>query len=336
MEVKKLKDLLTKAGKCVTKNSSLHILDYIKIDSNSITSTDLESFIEIQTDELDNISCCVEYKSLKNIIDKIKTGNIEFEQSISDIKLKTGKGDFSLPILKILDFPETPVVENSEENLYIDETHISKLKKAVNFCSNDELRPEMCGVYLDETGYVVSTDSHILYNSKCDPVFGKSSIINKKLISLLDSDLYIVEQDQQYISFKDENITIISRKIEGNYPNWKAVIPQSFNTALTTSKKDLLDTLDLALLSCNQSSFLCKFDISDKLTISSQDIDYSKSYKNTIKSNISGNNIEIGFSVKNLIKCLKSVDEDKITMQFVDPSRAAIINNEYLIMPMIL
>ena len=343
METKKLNQILSKFSKCINKKNFNPVFACIKFDKGSLIVSDKENILVITVPELTHLSCFVDFDSVKKIINKIKVDSVELSQTDTLFIIKTLKGDFTLPLYFDLnsEFTSIPTIE-SELDLYITETHIELMKNALHFCGNDDLRPTFSGVHLDESGYITASDSNKLYYPTCQPTFGKSSIISQKAVLLLEKMLHLVEQNEEYISFTNEDYQIITRKIQGEVHLFKRIIPVNFNTTLTVSKKDIKESIELALLISNPFTNLCRFEITDKFILMSEYIEYNKTYKKTIDSKITGDSIIIGFDLKllqqifnvNYINDSEVGEEvDEFTFKINDPSGVVIINDIIAVMP---
>jgi DNA polymerase-3 subunit beta len=167
-------------------------------------------------------------------------------------------------------------------------------------------------------------------------------MIVKSAIKLMDgkSDytVYTVG-DKNYKLASSDGYEIIFRKMEGKYPNVNSVIPPSFNTEVTLNKKDFVNKITEAKICESQASNLqvFKLDVVKKsLTVSSQDIDFGQSYCSTLPVEpVSGEDIEIGFKSDFLLKALKhDPKKDDVTLKFIDPLGACVIDGKILVMPM--
>ena len=156
----------------------------------------------------------------------------------------------------------------------------------------------------------------------------------------------IIEFTQRNAEFVFGEYTLICRLIEGRYPNYNAVIPQGNPNELTVDRKSLLSTIKRVLPFASASSQLVRLSIEPgKLTVSSEDIDFATSAKESILCDYNGMNLNIGFGGNTLLEILNSLDSEEVCLKLADPSRAGVVtpvtqpeNQEILmlIMPMIL
>lgn len=224
--------------------------------------------------------------------------------------------------------------------------------------AQDELRPVMNGIYFDLTAEglaIVASDGHKLVRNKNFSVKSEtpaSFILPKKPASLLknvlgkDSGDVVIKFDDRSaeVSFADGMLSC--RLIEGRYPNYNSVIPQNNPNQLTIDRKALLGALKRVLPFASESSQLVRFHLeAGKLELSSEDIDFYTSAKESLTCEYTGQSMNIGFKGSSLSEILTNLEGDEVLMELADPSRAGIIipsmqpENEdilMLIMPMLL
>ena len=120
--------------------------------------------------------------------------------------------------------------------------------------------------------------------------------------------------------------TLTCRLIEGRYPNYSSVIPESNPNQLTIDRLSLLSALRRVLPFASESTQLIRFKLeAGKLEISSEDIDFSTSAKEAVNCDYTGNNMSIGFKGGSMTDILNSLESDEVTIQLADPSRAGLI-----------
>ena len=136
------------------------------------------------------------------------------------------------------------------------------------------------------------------------------------------------------------------RLIEGRYPNYASVIRQDNPNLATVNRAALLSALRRVLIFSSATSALVKLQIDGgKMTVSSQNIDFSMSAEESLLCDYQGTPLSIGFKGTFLTELLQNVEGDEITFQLADASRAGIIvpvaqpegeQVQMLLMPMML
>jgi DNA polymerase-3 subunit beta len=243
-------------------------------------------------------------------------------------------------------------IEISAENL------LTGINRALFATADDELRPVMNGVYFDiaETDITfVASDGHKLVRFKNCSAKGNdraSFILPKKPANLLktvlpkESGLVTIHFDENNSYIAMEHLLIISRLIEGRYPNYNGVIPKDNPFKITVDRLLFLNALKRVSVFSNPGSSLIKLQLSpDSIFITAQDIDFSTSAEETVACVYDGEPISIGFKGTYLIEILNNIPSAEVVMQVADPSRAGLVlpaENEadedllMLLMPMML
>ncbi len=325
----------------IEKRSTLPILSNVLMDaSNSkltITATDLDL---IFIHQIKNIEVIEEGKTttvsstIYDIVRKFSSGK-KINLSLSDtnkLQIESEKSNFNLNCLSPSEFPLTD--ENFNENEFIIKS--KNLLKLLNKCkfsiSNDETRHYLSGIYLHQTkvedkNYLtaVATDSHRMSISKIrldheinfEPIILPKKTIYQ-LVSLLDNhdgDVKVSNLKSK-IKFELSNSVLISKLIDGKFPNYIQVIPKNNQKKLEIDLKTFLDSVDrVASVSLDKKDgvkFVLKKDtlnLSVNNTTSGDgnetlgvkfdhdlEISFNSRYLIDISSQLVGKNIEIFFN----------------------------------------
>lgn len=257
------------------------------------------------------------------------------------------------------EYPQSKPLDESAAKLSISaENLMIGINRTLFATADDELRPVMNGVFFDITTEditFVASDGHKLVRFKNLSASGNdkaSFILPKKPANLLKTILP-KESGNISISFDDSNayitmtnMVIISRLIEGRYPNYNAVIPKENPYRVTVDRLSLLNALKRVSVFSNQTSSLIKLAISEnKILVSAQDIDFSTSAEETVTCSYGSDPISIGFKGTYLIEILNNIPSVDVFLELADPSRAGLVipaeNEEdedllMLLMPMML
>lgn len=140
---------------------------------------------------------------------------------------------------------------------------------------------------------------------------------------------------------REDGVKVIARSIDARFPNYNVVIPQGEgNTVVTVNPDEMLLELKNAMKFANRTTNMVVLGANVKLSISSQDIDFGEEYSNEfeefeIKHN-EGEGFNIGFNAKFLSEVITKEKDNPIEMKLWSPIKATIINDHYLIMPLML
>ena len=234
----------------------------------------------------------------------------------------------------------------------------NSLVRSLFATAQDELRPVMNGVFFDLSAdglSIVATDGHKLVKNKDHAIKSpeaKSFILPKKPATILKNFLQ-KDSTPIEIKFDDRNAEVYftdgmlsCRLIEGKYPNYNSVIPQENPNQITIDRKGLISALRRVLPFASESSQLIRFHVEvGKLELSSEDLDFATSAKESLICDYNGIPMNIGFKGGAMSEILSNLDSDDVMIKLADPSRAGIVvpvvqpeNEEILmlIMPMLL
>ena len=348
----------------IEKRSTLPILSNILLDaSNSkltITATDLDL---IFIHKLNNVEILDEGKTtttssiMYDIIRKLTSGkkiNLTLTD-VSKLQVESEKSIFNLNCISATEFPLTD--ENFNENEFIIKS--KQLLKLLNKCkfsvSNDETRHYLSGIYLHQTeveekNYLtaVATDSHRMSISKIrldnkiefDPIILPKKTIFQ-LCSLLDSydgDVKVSNLKSK-IKFELNNSILISKLIDGKFPNYIQVIPKNNQKKLEIDLKLFLNSVDrVASVSLDKKDGV-KFNLSnDTLNLSVNNTN-SGDGKETLNVKFD-HDLEISFNSRYLIDVASQLDGDRVEIFFNDTGSPALIKDPsdfdsiFVVMPM--
>ena len=348
----------------VEKRQTLPILSNILLDvSNSnltITATDLDL---IFIHKLSNVEIIEEGKTtttssiMYDIIRKLNSGK-KINLSLTDIsklQVESEKSIFNLNCISAKEFPLTD--ENFNENEFLIKS--KQLLKLLNKCkfsvSNDETRHYLSGIYFHQTevedkNYLtaVATDSHRMSISKIrldEKIDFEPIILPKKTIfqlcSLLDNydgDVK-VSNVKSKIKFELNNSILISKLIDGKFPNYIQVIPKNNQKKLEIDLKLFLNSVDrVASVSLDKKDGV-KFNLSkDTLDLSVNNTN-SGDGKETLNVKFE-HDLEISFNSRYLLDVASQLDGDRVEIYFNDTGSPALIKDPgdfdsiYVVMPM--
>ncbi len=348
----------------IEKRSTLPILSNILLDVQSskltITATDLDLIFIHQIENLEVLEegrTTTTSSIMYDIIRKFTSGkkiNLTLTDS-SKLHLESEKSIFNLNCINASEFPLTD--ENFNENEFSIKS--KQLLKLLNKCkfsvSNDETRHYLSGIYIHQTevedkNYLtaVATDSHRMSISKVrldqkinfDPI-----ILPKKTIFQLSSLLENYDGEvkisniKSKIKFELNNSILISKLIDGKFPNYIQVIPKNNQKKLEVSLKIFLDSVDrVASVSLDKKDGV-KFNLTkDTLNLSVNNTN-SGDGKETIVVNFE-HDLEISFNSRYLIDVASQIDGEKIEIFLNDTGSPALIKDPgdfdsiYVVMPM--
>lgn len=338
--------------KITTKNNR------IKIESTDMQNS-IRKFDEVIECNADG-TFCVAYSDLYSYLSAISSPQVELNHLESEKKLeiKHESGIFCLPTIDTEGYPSFPLNKDKElPTIRIDHSLFEGwIAKAQNFAGHDELRPIMSSMYVyikdGRIGYC-ATDSHVLitdqaeYEDKEDDRFVVIDVASLKAVqSVLKSEKsnkpVEIEIDDKSAFVKVGQSTVRCRLLEGNYPNFRAVIPANNNIETRVKKEDLLDALRRASMG-TPTTGLCRLNIQEKtMRITMEDLDRAQKGEETLAVASNGQ-IEIGVNFQKLATALLAIDGDEVILKLSEPNRAFLLNEVeptaqkvILVMPMMM
>jgi DNA polymerase-3 subunit beta len=169
-----------------------------------------------------------------------------------------------------------------------------------------------------------------------DVDFNASFILPKKPANLLKGVLLKEEEpirvmfDAKNVTFELKNHKLVCRLIEGNYPNYNAVIPSANPNKVLVDRVELLNGIKRVAVCSNPTTNLIRMDIaSNRISLAAQDIDFSVSANETISCSYDGNPVTIGFKSTFLVEILSNIDTPTVMIELADSTRAGVFMPVY-------
>ena len=343
-----LSSKLTALSRVINSKNALPILGDFVFDINGqtlqLTASDSENTMQtsVQLTESDGQGrFAIGNHDLLEAVKGFSEQPIAFDidQQANIAKISYQNGMFSLPVENADEFPAAQKVSDNATVITISNQLLNdNINRSLFATAQDELRPVMNGVYFDLTPdclAVVASDGHKLVRNKVFSIKSEqpaSFILPKKPATLLKS-LLGKDGGDVIIRFDDRNAeinygdgTLQCRLIEGRYPNYNSVIPQSNPNQLTVDRLGLLAALRRVQPFANDSSNLIRFHVEGgTLQLDAEDYDFSKTATERMSCDYSGTPMSIGFKGSSFIEVLSNFDCPEVIIQLADPSRAGLV-----------
>jgi DNA polymerase III subunit beta len=363
MELTIQKDILARSiqtvQNAITQKSSLPILSNILLeaDTNAIklTATDLDIGICSVSPLLagQEGAITIPAKKFFDIVKSLPEGT-DLSLSVKKnniISIKGGKAQFKIVGLPKEDFPNLPLFEDKESIVMEQKV----LKELINFSdfaiSKDDSRHVLTGVLFSVKGKSVSmvaTDGRrmaaVKKEIKVSKEIERESIIPSKTVQevkrqLKDEGEVKIQFSNNQIMFSFEDSFIISRLIEGEFPDYNKVIPAESENKVKVNKNELLDATRRVSIFTDQESQAVKLLIQKTKMTLSKTTPYLGEAKEEVKIEYTGENeMSIGFNPKYIIDVLKNIKEEEIEMEVNDYNKPGVIRKGeeyiYVVLPM--
>ncbi len=363
-----LSSRLQTLAKVISGKNSLPILDSFLFNVNNgqltLTTSDSENMMQtslaLDSQEGEG-SFALQSQTVLDAMRELPEQPLRFSVDLAQatITISYQGGEYNFTTLNADEYPRMQPMPENVNVITIDAGVLaSSLNRSIFATAQDELRPVMNGIYFDLTPdalAIVASDGHKLVRNKNFAIKSEtpaSFILPKKPANLLKNILgkdggdVVIKFDERNAEIHFADGLLVCRLIEGRYPNYNSVIPQSNPNQLTIDRRLLLSALRRVLPFGSKSSQLVKFKLAaGSLELSSEDIDYATKAHETLACDYAGQNMSIGFKGSSLTEILSNLDGDQVNIELADPSRAGIIvpveqpENEdvlMLLMPMLL
>jgi len=342
----------------INPRTTLPILSNLLIEAQNdqikVIGTDLDIGISsnIKASIVTPGSITVPAKKFSDIIREFKEGEIEITAKKNNIvTIESENTIFKIMGLPKEEFPKLPEFPENQ-SIKIQQKTLKKMLNMTSFAmSRDETRYILNGVLFlikDNNITLVATDgrrlSMIKKELKTPKALATKFIVPTKTISELaktleDSpDEIKIVYTQNQILFDLGQTIIVSRLIEGEYPNYEQVIPKTAKDKLTVDREGLLLATKRASLLTTQDSLAVRLDVyKDKVVVSKSTPDIGES-KEELKAQYTGSQISVGFNPSYLIDVLKNINIETIAIELLGPDKPGVmrLGDEYVyvVLPM--
>lgn len=362
-----LSSTLNVLSKVISSKNSMQILDCVLFeisgDTLTLTASDNANVMtaNITLDEYgENGAFCIPAKIILSAVKELAEQPLVFNVNTSDysIEMIYQNGSYRLVGQSAVEYPRMKKLNEDHTTITMPANVLANnISRSIFATAQDELRQVMNGLYFDlkeDCLAIVASDGHKLvrnrlYNNHAD--IPASFILPKKPAVLLRNVLN--GEDEISIKFNSGNAEIdfgtgilSCRLIEGRYPNYNSVIPQSNPNHVTIDRKSLISAMRRIMPFASESTQLIKLRLDyNNLEITAEDIDFATSARENIVCEYGGMPMSIGFKGSALYEICNNLASDDLLIELADPSRAGIISpaeqpeNEdilMLIMPMLL
>ncbi len=344
--------------KAVSSKTTMPVLKGILIETQDdqlkLVGTDLELGIESYIDA--NIikpgSIVISSKILGDIIRKLPDSEVEIQvDDDNNIIIKCEESEFNLIGQSALEFPELPEIEKDYKYGIPQDLLKNMIKQTTFATAIDETRPVLTGVLMEIKDNIISMVALDGYRLALRQGTIKNTADIKAVIpgkTLNEIYKIIVEEnnDDIEIYFTDKHVLfhmkktiVISRLLDGEFINYKQIIPNEFNSKIKVNTKNLSDSIERAsLLAKEGKNNLIKFSVKDEKMVISSNSELGKVFE-SVFIELEGEDIEIGFNSKYFLDALRIIDSEELYLNFTTSVSPCILkptdnnNYTYLVLP---
>jgi len=367
-----LNKALTHSSRIISLRSSLPILDNVLLSTDQgrlkISATDLELGInywigaKIEKDG----AIAVPSRLLTEFISNIKEEKINIKVEGTEVVIDGEKYNATIKGVSPEDFPTIPDISRDFLFSISSKDFLNAINQVAFAAASDNTRPILSGIFFrieKDVLKMASTDSYRLAEKKIKVIksnkSAKSFIIPSRTINEVGKILKDAGEkvevcfDENQILFNFGSIHLISRLIDGQYPNYEQIIPTEFENEVQVDKQELFNVCKVASLFARESANSIKMSIkpeklkeNDKekgtsgiLSIIGQGVQIGESISK-IKVMTKGKEIEISFNAKYILDVLPNIPEKNVEIKFSGSINPCLIKGEgkqdylYVIMPL--
>ena len=342
--------------------------------TNKISLTGFDLNLGIQTSFDANVqksgAITIPSKILSEIVSKFPTESpitLKVDDNSENILLKSDRGSFNLKGIEADDYPNLPFVESGTSLDINPSVFLNALKLTVFSSSNDDSKQLLTGVnfkFKSNSLESAATDGHrlaVVLNSDDKVLTNSDEFENfnnnkddfsvtiptrslreiEKLINIrTENESIKLFYDKGQVVFISSNQIITTRTLEGSYPNYRQLIPDTFSKFFKFERNSLINSLERIAVLADQQSSVVKISISDdkfaSISADAQDIGNANELLPVV---FDGDHIDIAFNVRYLLEGLKVITSDNVLLKCNLPTTPAVLVPEdnssftYLVMP---
>ncbi len=364
MNIKINRDALLKplanVASIVERKHALPILSNILIQGKDgqvqLTATDLEMQVSLsfKADLKEEIATTISARKFFDITRSLPDDCV-IDIAIKDnrVSVKANKSRFAIQTLPAKDYPVMTKASSEAVVITISQIQLKRLLKQVEFAmAQQDIRYNLNGLLFEVNGNqlnIVGTDGHRLsftsihldqnYN-KTEVILPRKTVI--ELIKLLNDseELVTVELYKGQVNFGFNDIQLISKVIDGKFPDYTRVIPEGHNNQFTIDRTQFLTSLQRASILSNEKYRGIRMMIADNILKLMSTNTEQEEAEEELEIQYQQDPIDIGFNVTYLIDVLTNIQDEKVNLAFLDTNSSCLFtipnnnNYKYVVMPM--
>jgi DNA polymerase III subunit beta len=274
--------------------------------------------------------------------------SIEHRQGEGVVEVVSGAAVYRIHTYNAEDFPRLPGPAGTTMVPIDAEALLETAAKVSRAASRDESRPVLTGILVRFEGenlVMAATDSYRLAvketamsapGPELDAIVPARALMELSRVAQGASELRLGLQENQVL-FTSDSILLTTRRIEGQFPNYHQLLPESFESEVTLPRDELLEVVRRVSVMAQRNAPLRLRFAEGELTVSAQTQDVGEAHE-TMPAAFSGEALDIGFNPEFLRDGIESVDGDELRLKLISPLRPAVLQGtgddfSYLIMP---
>jgi DNA polymerase III subunit beta len=278
--------------------------------------------------------------------------SLELRPAERDVELLSGNASFHIRTLHAEDFPPFPELDPSSAISLPVKAFVETATKVGGSASRDETRPVLTGILVSASGSevrMVATDSYRLSvkETRLETPLATGFEVNvparalqelARLAAHAEDEQLTLSVRQNQVVFALGDVVLSSRLIDGQFPNYRQLLPESFEHELRISGPELRDVVRRVSLLAQKNAPLRLSFTPGELTVSAQTPDIGEA-RESLPVNFQGEPLDIGFNPEFLRDGLEAIEEADVLVKLISPLRPGLLESGdasgfvYLIMP---
>lgn len=342
-------------SRVASNKTTLDILNniLIKVSGGKITisATDLEVAITsiVPGEVVEEGSITIPARLLTDYVTSLPENNMELELDKTKLKISSGRFESNINGVIADEFPELPLETNSKSITLDSKIFSHALQQTLMAVSRDISRPILTGLYLtniDNQLVLAGTDGYrlaekITQKSKETPnCIIPAAALSDLMKIIQDDDKKIqINSSESQISFVVGNTTLVSRLIDGNYPSYRQLIPESSDISFEVNKSDLINITKVASLFARESAGSITINVSEgEVKINSVESQVGVN-TSSAEAKTTGRG-EVTLNSRYLLDALNTLDGDEVRFRFSGKISPCVLTSttddsyQHIIMPL--
>jgi len=359
-----LLEALSVASRAVTgRGGSLPVLSGVRLEVEGdrlfVAGSDLDLTIRVETvvNGSEHGVCVIPARTVTEITRALEPGAVTIDSDDDEARLSSGRYQSTLRALPAGDFPRVPaLVEKGdggqEESISVDVADVGEaLRQVVRAASSDDARPILTGVLLTtEAGglRLVATDSYRLairdLPGRTVLGEGQQVLVPSKALAELQRLLPSVTElrlafGEHDATFDLAKVRLTTRLIEGEFPNYRQLIPSSYPNRVVVSKEDIQGALRRVRLLARDATTPVRVALRPEtieLSVVTSDVGQASE---EVDAKYEGSELTVAFNPGYLVEGIEATSGDEVSIETIDALRPAIVRGTgseeflYLLMP---
>jgi DNA polymerase-3 subunit beta len=343
-------------SRAVSTRTSVQILSGILLEAQNgelkVAATDMELSLRatLPAQVEGDGAIVLPGKTLADIVRLLPADTVEIEHKPAEsvAHLTCGSASYTLHTYNPEDFPRLPELE-AVTTFAVERTALLEtITRVARAASRDESRPVLTGILVQFAGgklVMAATDSYRLAVKETalegsvpelEAIVPGRALQELARIATSGDEVEVGVQENQVV-FSTSGVWLTTRRIDGQFPNYRQLLPETFEHELTLPRAELLEVVRRASVMIQRSTPLQLRLAEGELTVIARTHEVGESQE-SMPAPFAGEPLEIGFNAEFLRDGLELIDSDDVRLKLISPLRPAVLHGEgddftYLVMP---